>query len=274
MGWDWALLFLTGLLAGTLGSVAGLGGGIVVVPSLLYFSNVLPAFSHVTPTVATGTALIIVLLTGLSSTLSYAKQRRVDYRSGLLFFLGSGPGAWAGANFSRYLSTEVFYILFGVLIITMALVLKGRNKRGKKQINWKVQRSYTDAVGERYEYGYSPALAITISFFIGLVAGLFGIGGGLLFVPLMLLMFRFPPHLATATSMFVIFLSSTTGSITHIALGHVDWWAVLWLAPGAWIGAAVGAALSKRISGPLLITMLQIIFTLLGLRMIWDGIWG
>lgn len=271
---DWAVLLLTGLLAGTLGSVAGLGGGIVVVPALLYFSRVVPVFSHITPVMAAGTSLIIVLLTGLSSTLSYAKQRRIDYRGGMLFIIGSGPGAWAGANFSRYLSADVFYILFGILIIMMALLLRSKKKRGKKRIDWKVQRHYTDTDGQQYEYGYSPILAIVIAFGIGLVAGMFGIGGGSLFVPLMLLLFRFPAHLATATSMFVIFLSSVAGSVTHIVFGHVDWWVVLWLAPGAWIGATIGAALSRRISGPLLMTILQVVFFLLGIRMIFDGVSG
>ena len=207
MEWDWALLLLTGLLAGALGSLAGLGGSIVVIPALLLFSNVFPAFSHITPTIAAGTALIIVLFTAISSTLSFAKQGRVDYRSGLFFFLGSGPGAWAGANFSRYLSADVFYILFGILIVIMSFLLRSRNKQGKRRnnrVDWKVQRVYTSADGVRYEYGYNPLLAFIISFVIGVLAGMFGIGGGVLFVPLMLLLFHFPPHLATATSMFVI----------------------------------------------------------------------
>lgn len=274
MGWDWLLLVLIGLMAGILGSVAGLGGGIVVVPALLYLSQAYPIFSHITPVIASGTALIIVLLTGMSSTLSYAKQRRIDYRSGWLFIIGSGPGAWAGAHFSRYLSVDVFYMLFGTLIVVVALLLSGRKKRGKKQIDWKVKQSYMSEDGTRYEYGYSPLLAMVISFGIGLIAGMFGIGGGLFFVPLMLLLFRFPAHLATATSMFVIFLSSLSGGLTHIALGHVYWWAVLWLAPGAWIGATIGAGLSRKISGPLLIRILQIVFILLGIRMIMDGVFA
>lgn len=274
MAFDWAVLLLTGLIAGILGSVAGLGGGIVVVPALLYFSHTLSVFPHMTPAIAAGTSFVIVLMTGASSTLSYAKQRRIDYRGGLLFVLGSAPGAWAGAHFSQYLSANLFYILFGMLIITVSLVLRKKDRRGSKQIHWKVQRQFTDASGQQYEYGYSPILAVAISFVIGLIGGMFGIGGGSLFVPLMLLLFRFPPHLATATSMFVIFLSSVVGSATHMLLGNVIWWALLWLAPGAWIGATIGAAISRRLSGTLLITVLQIIFILLGIRMIFDGVSG
>lgn len=272
MEWSWILLILTGFLAGTLGSLAGLGGGIVVVPVLLFFSEAMPSFSHITPAVAAGTALIIVLFTGLSSTISYAKQKRIDYRSGFLFVLGSGPGAWAGAYFSHYLSAEIFYILFGSFVIVMALLLNNKRMRGKTRIHWRVRRTYTDPGGERHEYGYHPLLAIVLSFGIGALAGLFGIGGGLLYVPLMLLLFRFPPHLATATSMFIILLSTAMGSVSHVVLGHVYWWAVLWLAPGAWLGAMAGARLSRKISGPLLMTLLQILFTLLGVRMIWNGI--
>lgn len=274
MAFDWAVLLLTGLTAGILGSVAGLGGGIVVVPALLYFSQVLTVFPHMTPAIAAGTSFVIVLMTGASSTLSYVRQRRIDYRGGLLFVLGSAPGAWAGAHFSQFLNPNLFYILFGMLIITVSLVLRKKDKRGRKQINWKIQRQYTDAAGQQYDYGYSPFLAVVISFVIGLIGGMFGIGGGSLFVPLMLLLFRFPPHLATATSMFVIFLSSVAGSATHMLLGNVNWWTLLWLAPGAWIGAMIGAGISRRLSGTLLITVLQIIFILLGIRMIFDGVSG
>lgn len=273
MQFDWLLLLGTGILAGALGSLAGLGGGIVLVPSLLFFGETLADFSHFSPSMTAGTALLITMFTGLASTISYTRQRRVDFRSGGLFFVGSGPGAWAGAYFNQYLNVDTFYILFGCLIVTMSFLLRKRRNPGQKRMTWKVQRSYTDQAGTEYQYGYHPLHAVAISFAIGMIAGMFGIGGGSLFVPLMILLFHFPPHLATATSMFVILLSAATGSITHIYLGHIDWWAVLWLAPGALIGANIGAWLSSKISGPYLVHVLQIVFVIIGLRMIVDGIW-
>ncbi|WP_054951344.1 sulfite exporter TauE/SafE family protein [Numidum massiliense] len=272
MAWDWALLLATGILAGTLGSLAGLGGGIVVVPVLLLLAGTLPDFASITPAVAAGSALVVVVINGLSATFAYARQRRVDFKSGLLFFAGSGPGSYVGAFFSTHLSVALFNVLFGVLIVVVALLLKRGNTRREGQVAWKVKRHYEDEEGKTYVYGYSPLLAVVLTFMIGLVGGLFGIGGGLFFVPLMVLLFRFPPHLATATSMFVIFLSSLTGSVTHTVLGNVYWWAVLWLAPGAWLGAKFGAAISRRMSVSLLVTVLQVIFILLGVYMIWGGL--
>src|SRR5690606_26354620 len=81
---EWILFVLIGLLAGTFGSLAGLGGGVIAVPSLLLMAALFPEYRHLTPQVVVGTSLVMIVLTALSSTLTYARQRRVDYRSGLL----------------------------------------------------------------------------------------------------------------------------------------------------------------------------------------------
>jgi uncharacterized membrane protein YfcA len=87
----------------------------------------------------------------------------------------------------------------------------------------------------------------------------------------MVLLFRFPPHVAAATSMFVIFLSSIVGSGMHAALSEVNWLLVLALAPGAWLGGVIGAAIAVRMSGKGLMWLLRATLLALAAKMIYDG---
>ncbi|GGE07564.1 UPF0721 transmembrane protein YunE [Marinithermofilum abyssi] len=269
---EWLLLLLVGLVAGTVGSLVGLGGGIITVPALLMMASLYPEFSHITPQVAVGTSLALVVLTALSSTLSYGKQKRVDFHSGWVFFLASGPGAMFGAYLTRYFDMGVFYVGFGVLMIVISALLTFRERMKGHSVKWSVKREFTDREGNVYEYGYHRPIALIVSFVVGTISGLFGIGGGALLVPMMVLMFQFPAHVATATSMFVIFLSSVAGFFTHWFQGNIDWQAVLFIAPGAWFGGHLGALISSRLSSNALLIALRLAIITVAVRMIIEGL--
>ncbi len=85
----WLILVIVGFVGGTVGSLMGLGGGIIVVPSLLLLASL--SLIDITPQVAVGSSLVIMIVTGFSATIAYVKQKKVDYKSGLLFFCASGP---------------------------------------------------------------------------------------------------------------------------------------------------------------------------------------
>ena len=141
-----------------------------------------------------------------------------------------------------------------------------------QNIRWHVTKFYFDEYGDYYEYGYHRYVAIVISFLVGLIQGLFGIGGGALLVPAMLLLFWFPVHVATATSMFVILLSSAFGSVNHIFLGNIDWEILIWLAPGAWLGGQIGAYVARKLNSVLLVKSLRLVLLLLAVNALWQGI--
>ncbi|KJE26147.1 sulfite exporter TauE/SafE family protein [Geobacillus kaustophilus] len=287
------LLLLIGFIAGTVGSLAGLGGGVIIVPALLFF-GALGWLSAVTPQTAVGTSLVVIIFNGLSSTLSYMKDNMVDYRSGLLFCLGSVPGAVVGAWVNNTLSVAHFSLYFGLFLIAMSLFLSLSQKKTKRSADeaeeeggkeeaehrsrpapwWRrrVVRTYTERNGEGIVYGYHPAAAIAIAFVVGFFGGLFGIGGGSLMVPAMIVLFRFPPHVAVATSMLMIFLSSLVGSTTHVAMGNVQWWFALALIPGVWIGAKTGAWINKRMPSRMLVVVLRMVLVLLGFRLVIESL--
>lgn len=267
----WFLLVLLGVAAAMFGSIVGLGGGIIIVPMLMLLGPVLTGgeIGHAT---AVGISLTVLVVTALSSTLTYTKRKIVDFRSGWLLFITSGPAAMLGSALTGLLPAGAFQLIFGVFMLLMAAILVARDYMKPFTKTWPIVRTMTDVKGQvnTYSYGLVPVLAI--GFGVGLLSGLFGIGGGSLFVPLMVLLFKFPPHLATATSMFVIFLSSILGSGMHIYLGETDWLLVLALAPGAWIGGKLGAAIAVRMSGKGLLWLLRITLLLLAAQLIIEGL--
>ncbi|WP_027410063.1 sulfite exporter TauE/SafE family protein [Anoxybacteroides tepidamans] len=270
---EYGLLVLVGFLAGTIGSLIGLGGGVIIVPSLLFLGNshLIPAVS---PQMAVGTSLVVIIFNGLSSTLSYMKDKMVDYRSGLLFFIGSGPGAILGAWVNESLSFSHFSLYFGLFLISMSFLLIFTNNRSRqtKQKHFPISCTYVTNEGETITYGYHPIGAVAISFIVGFFGGLFGIGGGSLMVPAMILLFLFPPHVAVATSMFIIFLSSLVSSVTHVAIGNVEWLFALALIPGVWFGAKVGALTNKKLKSKTVVFVLRFVLIFLGIRLIIQGI--
>lgn len=271
---EWIILIVIGLAAGTIGAVVGLGGGIIIVPALIFFSTSTALLGEITPQVAVGTSSLIMIFTGLSSTLAYLKHKTVDYKSGLIFFIGSGPGTIVGAWANQWLDIKSFNIYFGIFIIFVSIVLMVRGKLKPLSLSNEkgIKRTFTDQNGDQYNYGYSPILSVVITFFVGFISGIFGIGGGSLMVPTMILLFMFPPHVAVATSMFMVFLSSITSSATHIGLGNVDWIYATALIPGAWIGAKLGAYINTRITSNTIVLILRMLLIVIGIRLIYQGI--
>lgn len=265
-----ALLILVGIVSATFGSIVGLGGGIIIVPALMYIA---PLFLErdISTAEAVGTSLFVLIFTALSSTLAFMKEKKVDFRSGWLYFVTSGPAAMVGSSLTGLFPPRPFELAFGVFMLLMAFLLILRNRLKPASIRWRIARTYVDAQGNTHDYGYNVPIALAVGFGVGLVSGLFGIGGGSLFVPVMVLLFRYPPHVATATSMFVIFLSSILGSAVHGYNGEIDLYAACALAPGAWIGGWLGARIVRRMSGGALLWVLRVTLIVLAVRMIGGG---
>ncbi|OXM14022.1 sulfite exporter TauE/SafE family protein [Paenibacillus herberti] len=268
---EWILILLTGLVASIFGSIVGLGGGIIIVPVLLLLGAQLTG-EPILEATAVGTSLAVLIVTALASSRTYAKQRKVDFRSAWLLFITSGPGAMIGSALTSKFQGGAFQLSFGIFMLLMALLLIFRDRIKPASRNWPITRKLTDGSGVEHEYGYSLPLLLSIGLLVGLVSGLFGIGGGSLFVPVMVLLFRFPPHVATATSMFVIFLSAISGSFVHGFMGEIDWLLVLALAPGAWLGGKAGAWIASRMSGSTILWVLRITLLVLSVRLIWQGV--
>lgn len=270
------VMALVGVASGIVGALIGLGGGVILVPTLLFLGTSFAFFPELSPQKIVGLSVIMMIFTGLSSTLAYMKVRTVDYKSGLIFFAGSAPGTIIGAFVNKNLDLPSFNLYFGILLVFLSLLLLLRDRL--KAVRWFVDNgrktTFIDNQNKQYIYGYPIWFALLLTFFVGVASGLFGIGGGSIIVPAMILLFLFPPHVAIGTSMFMVFLSALVNSVTHISLGNVPWVYTLAVVPGAYIGAKIGAKLNKRLNSEMLVTILRIVLLILGLRSIYEGIFS
>lgn len=261
------LLVGLGLFTGIYGTIIGLGGGVVLIPALILL------WPEATPTTITGISLAIVFVNALSGTIAYSRQRRIDYQTGGLFALATIPGAVLGVWITQLLNRELFSLIFGLLLLLLSIFLQLRPKPGgNHQPGSKggSSRTVTDARGETFVYHFNRSLGIALSFVVGFMAGLLGIGGGIVHVPAMIYLLHFPVHIATATSHFILVFTSLTASLTHTAEGtyaHI-WPLLLWLAVGVIPGAQLGAWLSRRVQGVLIVRLLALALTITGVRLL------
>src|SRR5205814_8241182 len=119
-------------------------------------------------------------------------------------------------------------------------------------------------------------LGVAFSFVIGFASSLLGIGGGFIHVPALIALLGFPVHIATATSHFVLAIMATVGTATHVAAGDlVDVWPrAAYIGAGAVGGAQLGARLSRRVRGPMIVRLLVVALVLVALRLGAQGLLG
>lgn len=260
-----------GCLAGALGTLIGAGGGFLLVPVLTLL------YPRQEPEVISGIALAMVFLNGVSGSIAYARLRRIDYRAALLFSTTAVPGSAWGATIAARVSRgqfeavagAVLLIGSGLLLVRRALVRQAARGHGAGL------RGAAEARRELAAAGEAPrrlrlALGTVLSFGVGVISSLVGIGGGIIQVPLMVTLLGFPVHTATATSHLMVAISSLTGVTVHVLHGTLAPHAprIAALALGAIPGAQLGAALSQRLDGAWILRVLAAALAFVGLRML------
>jgi uncharacterized membrane protein YfcA len=258
--WELWLLPIFGFLIAIVASLTGIGGGIFIVPVLTLLYEFLPAD-------AVGTSLTVIIFTAVASTLNYARQKRIYWRTGLVLAVATAPGAYLGAWLTTQLPPRQLGLIFGFFLIVVAVyVIVNLNnlRRSKSQNEESVELSDSALVRS----GRTIVLGAGLSFFGGLASGLLGIGGGLLVVPVMAFAMGMSIHLATATSMFTMIFTSLSGVVQHFQANHIDFETALLLALGAVLGAQVGAYTSKKVSSTNLRRIFGVILIVSGINMI------
>ncbi len=271
--WEYPAFIVFGLMVGTYGTLVGLGGGFVIVPVLLLVLKM----GHEQ---AAGTSLAVVFLNAVSASFSYIRQKRVDFKSGIKFAIATVPGAIAGPLVSTHISSALFNLIFGILLVVASAFLMWRPEVRQSPDSdvrialgrGRVTRRLVDTNGNIFAYTFNERVGVVISFFAGFLSSILGIGGGVVHVPAMIHLFSFPAHIATATSQFILVITSGVGAASHLSLGDVrlDW--AIAMGIGVIIGAQYGAALSKRLQGSLIIRLLSLALVVTGLRLALSGL--
>jgi uncharacterized protein len=274
----WWLLPL-GLLIGAFGTLIGAGGGFILVPILLL------VYPNEKTEIVTAISLAVVFFNALSGSFAYARMKRVDYKSGIIFSIAAIPGAILGALSTAYVPRRVFDLIFGILMTIAAVVLwlsakedRSTNPHPKvvpvseKARPCLTERHLVDAEGVHYDYVFDLRLGIGLSIFVGYISSLLGVGGGFIHVPALARLMHFPVHIATATSHFVLAIMALTGTLVHVAQGVFvhGLWRTAMLAVGVLIGAQAGAWISNRTGGKAIIRALAVAMAFVGIRLIFS----
>jgi hypothetical protein len=261
------LLCLLGFGVGVFGTLVGAGGGFILTPVLLL------VYPGSTPALITAISLIVVFFNAGSGSVAYARQKRVDYRSGTVFALCTLPGSVLGVVVANTVSRPGFDVIMGVALTGLAWwLVRGRRQPPGGHADRGVERVIEDRDGKEYRYRANVRLGALFSVGVGFVSSFLGIGGGVVHVPLLVTVLGFPTHVATATSHFVLAWMALVATLTHIAAGTfhhaVGLRRAAALSVGVVFGAQLGAILSQRLSGTVIQRLLAVGLLALGVRLV------
>jgi len=264
------LLVLLGVAVGAFGTLVGVGGGFLLAPVLLIL------YPHESPKTITAISLAVVFVNSVSGALAYGHQRRIDYRSGLVFGLAGVPGAIVGVLLVGAIPRKPFDAIFAIVLFAVAawlLLRAGRGFVSPHPHEVGAPRELVDSRGRRYSYRVRLGEGAAFGALVGVLSSFLGVGGGIFQVPLMIGALGFPAAIATATSQFVLVIVSFVGTATHVlngsfAHGH-GLRRTLCLSVGVIVGAQIGARVSLSLSARTIQRLLAIAILVVALRLTW-----
>lgn len=266
------LLLTLGLSVGTLGATVGIGGGVLLVPVLLV------VFPDASPAVITSISLTAVVLNATSANLGYRRKRWQDWRTGWVLIAAAVPGAIIGALLTRLTERGAFEIIFGAALVGGSLYLALRGRRLPKVTEPSAkgsERHMVDRDNIAYDFRVREGLASGIALGAGFIAAFFGIGGGIINVPVMMLVLKMPAKISVATSQLELMVASFAAVLVHffITFGEWDpWIRGIIVGLGTLVGAQIGVYLAGRVSARVVLLVISVMLLLTGARQIFAGL--
>jgi len=256
------ILICSAFLAGLLGSLTGLGGGVVVIPVLTLCFNI--DFHY-----AIGAALVASIATSSGSASAYVKEGITNIRLGMFLEIATTIGAVGGAFIALWMPTNIIAVIFGlVLILTSAMQMRRKvdhtNVVGSELARkLKLYGTYPTKDGEKkYELG------------AGVLSGLLGIGSGALKVLAMDAAMKVPFKVSTTTSNFMIGVTAVASAVVYIQRGYIAPGIAFPIMIGVLGGSLFGARLLKRLDVTVLRKIFVIAILLVAINMIYNGVMG
>jgi len=235
---DGPWLILVGVAAGVFAGLFGIGGGIIIVPALILFAG----FPLVR---ATGTSLAAILLpVGILGVLAYYKAKVIDLRASAYIATGLLVSVVVGAWLANTLPVDLMRRLFALFCLYVGWNFIDPVRR------FRARRGGGAAAGAEPETNPrpSPFALLGAGLVAGVAAGMFGIGGGNIIVPILTLVLHYPPKRAIATSLgAILFPFGLPGVLYYHNAGNLDLAAAAWIAGGLFLGTVVGAKITIRL---------------------------
>jgi len=268
------ILLLGAFTAGMLGSLTGLGGGVVIIPLLtLVF--------HVDIRYAIGTALIASIATSSGSAAAYVKEGITNIRLGMFLEIATTTGAVIGALVAVFMPTNIVAIIFGcVLIFSAILSFKPKantvvnNDTSELARKLHLNGSYPTPDGKVTYTVHRVAGGYFMMMFAGIMSGLLGIGSGALKVLAMDNIMRIPFKVSTTTSNFMIGVTAAASAVVYLQRGYISPGLCLPVVLGVLAGALGGSKLLVRANVTKLRIVFSVVIAFLAIQMIYNGYTG
>ena len=266
--------FVVAFLAGIVGALLGIGGGIILVPTLNIVFNI-PL------KIAIGASLTAVVATSSTAASSYIKNGLSNIRLGLVLESGTALGALIGAVIAVYSPTQVLLFFFSIVVLYASYVMYSSSKISDlKQLAdkndtfadfFQLQDKYINLDKEQssineYFVDHVPSM-FGVSMFAGLASGLLGVGGGFIKVPALSRISKLPIKAAAATSTFMIGVTAGTSALVYFNAGFIDPILAVPTALGTLFGALIGAQLIKVIHGNKIKVYFAILLVLISIQL-------
>lgn len=268
------LVFASSIIAGLLGSILGLGGGIIIIP-------VLTLLLHVPIHIAIGAGLVSVITTSSGAAIAYVKDKLSNIRIGMFLETATTLGAVTGAFIAGMVSAKTLYIVFGLIMAYSAYTMF---KKRKAELPTDVQEHplaarlklsgayYDKVLKETVEYkvaGIYPAYGVM--YIAGILSGLLGIGSGTFKVLGMDIFMKLPMKVSSATSNFMIGVTAAASAGVYFARGDINPLVAGPVGIGVLIGARVGTKVMERMKNKTLRMIFIPVLTYTALEMLWKG---
>lgn len=224
-----------GIVIGLTLGLTGAGGSIITIPILLYLVSM---NIHS----ATGTSLVVVGVGSLAGAIQYmlGKKKYVHYKIAIVFSIAGIAGTFLGSYINLLMPDKIILYLFSFLMLIIAVLML---KEKKRQDTKKEDISLENITGLN-----AWAKFIIAGFGVGLMTGFFGVGGGFLIVPTLVLILAFSMKDAIATSLLIIALNCLWGILSRLSgVGTIEWKEALLISFGSIIGMAIGVIIAKKV---------------------------
>ncbi|MEM3510221.1 MAG: sulfite exporter TauE/SafE family protein [Nitrososphaerales archaeon] len=268
------MVFLVSVAAGFLGSLLGLGGGVIVVPALTLLL-------HVNIHFAIGASIISVIATSSGAAAAYVRDRITNIRVGMFLEIATTIGAITGAIVAALVQASILFVIFGVVLIlsVIPLVRKIREEVPSDVAGDRLARSlklegryYDEAVGRDVVYRADRTpVGFGMMYIAGLVSGLLGIGSGPFKVLAMDLAMRLPMKVSSATSNFMIGVTAAASASIYFLRGDVNPFVAAPVALGVLLGATLGARWLPKARSSLIRKIFAVVLVAVAIQMIIRG---
>ncbi|WP_312324136.1 sulfite exporter TauE/SafE family protein [Soonwooa sp.] len=266
------ILFLGAVSAGLLGSLTGLGGGVIIIPLLTLGFGVPMHY-------AIGASLISVIGTSSGSAVAFVKEGFTNMRIGMFLEIATTAGAILGALVSGILNPNTIGIIFAsILILTVILNLKGKPDhqetliKGSLEDKLKLYGTFPDKGVIKNYSARNTVPGFLMMVFAGAMSGLLGIGSGALKVLAMDNMMKLPFKVSTTTSNFMIGVTAVAGALIYFQRGEIIPVIVAPVLIGVVVGSLIGAKTLMVSKTKKLKTFFAIVITILSIYMMYNGL--